>query len=159
MSRLTPFLLSAAFLACAMACSPAISQTNEPQNLPLLKSWHGDYPVAALDQLPAGQRDARNGYLGSLQAFAAVWQTFKPDTPVPAIDFAQNLVMFTRNIKFFNRTSILKVTLTNGTAEILAIETMSAMPIEDKVAMSMVVVPRQGIEMVQVSADRQVRVE
>lgn len=34
-------------------------------------------------------------------------------------------------------------------AKVLAIETMSAMPIEDKVAMSMVLVGRQGITGIQ----------
>jgi hypothetical protein len=34
-------------------------------------------------------------------------------------------------------------------AEVLAMETMSAMPIEDKVAMSLVVVVREGITAIQ----------
>jgi len=37
------------------------------------------------------------------------------------------------------------VNVTNGVAEVLAMETMSAMPIEDKVAISLVVVARKGI--------------
>ena len=36
--------------------------------------------------------------------------------------------------------------MTNGVAEVLAMETMSAMPIQDKVAMSLVVVSRKGIK-------------
>ena len=39
----------------------------------------------------------------------------------------------------------------DGVAEVLAMETMSAMPIEDKVAMSLAVVPRKGIESIQSS--------
>ena len=34
----------------------------------------------------------------------------------------------------------------NGVAEVLAMETMSAMPIQDKVAMSLVVVQRKDIK-------------
>ena len=41
------------------------------------------------------------------------------------------------------------MTVKNGVAEVLAIETMSAMPIEDKVAISLVVVARQGIKAIQ----------
>jgi len=37
------------------------------------------------------------------------------------------------------------MTVTNGVAEVLAMETMSAIPIEDKVGMSLAVVARQGI--------------
>jgi hypothetical protein len=38
----------------------------------------------------------------------------------------------------------------NGVAEVLAMETMSAMPIEDKVAISLAVVGRQGISGIQI---------
>ncbi|MCK4604026.1 MAG: hypothetical protein KAU41_04920 [Deltaproteobacteria bacterium] len=50
---------------------------------------------------------------------------------------------------FYNRISIGKVNVKNGVAEVLAMETMSAMPIQDKVAMSLVVVARQGITAIQ----------
>jgi len=45
------------------------------------------------------------------------------------------------------------VNVKNGVAEVLAMETMSAMPIEDKMAMSLVVVAREGITAIQ-SGDR-----
>ena len=48
-------------------------------------------------------------------------------------------------------------TLADGGAEILAMETMSAMPIEDKVAMAMAVVPRAGIDYI-LSGDERVPV-
>jgi hypothetical protein len=41
------------------------------------------------------------------------------------------------------------VNVTNGVAEVLAMETMSARPIENKVAMSLVVLNRQGITGIQ----------
>jgi len=72
---------------------------------------------------------------------------------VPEIDFKGNLVLFARNIHFFNRISIGKVNVTNGVAQVLAMETMSAMPIEDKVAMSLVVVSRSGITAIQTGDD------
>ena len=56
-------------------------------------------------------------------------------TPIfaPEIDFTVNLVLFARNTQFYNRINIGKVNVSNGVAEVLAMETMSAMPIEDKV--------------------------
>jgi len=57
-----------------------------------------------------------------------------------------NLVLFARNTQLYNRTRIGKVNVKNGVTEVLAMETMSAMPIEDKVAMSLAVVLRKGIE-------------
>ena len=65
------------------------------------------------------------------------------------IDFKGNLVFFARNTQFYNRISIGQVKVANGVAEVLAMETMSAMPIEEKVAMSMAVVARQGITALQ----------
>ncbi len=111
----------------------------------ILQSWQGDYPVARLKLLPEKQHEQAVGYIGDVETFETVWKPFKPDENVPEIDFKANLVLFARNTQFYNRISIGKVNLKNGVAEVLAMETLSAMPIEDKVAMSLVVVERQGI--------------
>lgn len=101
--------------------------------------------MAMLDLLPVGQRQSSVGYLDDVESFAAVWRVFQPGKALPEVDFANQLVVFTRNVNFYNRTAIFKVTLTQGTAEVLAMETMSAMPIEDKVAMALAVIPRSGV--------------
>lgn len=115
----------------------------------ILQSWQGDYPTAQLKLLPENQREQAVGFIDDTKVFAGVWNAFKPGEAVPEIDFTANLVLFARNSQFFNRISIGKVNITNGVAEVLAMETMSAMPIEDKVAMSLVMVARQGITAVQ----------
>ena len=111
----------------------------------ILQSWQGDYPVARLDLLPVKQREQGVGFINNAKTFEGVWKAFKPGEAVPKIDFKANLVLFTRNTQFYNRIRIGKVNVTNGVAEVLAMETRSAMPIEDKVAMSLVVVHRKGI--------------
>ena len=58
-------------------------------------------------------------------------------------------MIFSRNTQFFNRIRISRVNVADGVAGVLAMETMSAMPIEDNVAMSLVVVPREGIRSIQ----------
>lgn len=115
----------------------------------ILESWQGDFPVAQLKLLPEKQRQQAVGFIDSAETFGNVWKAFKPGEAVPEIDFTANLVLFARNKQFFNRNSIMKVNVTNGVAEVLAMETMSAMPIEDKAAMSLVVVPRSGITAIQ----------
>lgn len=122
------------------------AQTSRPQELTILESWSGDYPVAKLDLLPAGQQQDRVGYIGDAAVFANVWQSFMPGEAVPDIEFSENLVLFSRNLVYYNRTNIFKVARTAGVVEILTSETMSAMPVEDKVAMAMAVVPRTGIK-------------
>jgi hypothetical protein len=125
--------------------SPATASppmTGEPR---ILQAWTGDYPVAMLDRLPAKQRENGVGYIGSGDIFKNVWNALKPDATMPDVDFNINLVLFVRNTQFFNRVSIGKVMVQDGVAEVLAMETMSAMPIEDNVAMALAVIPRAGI--------------
>jgi len=50
--------------------------------------------------------------------------------------------------------SIFKITLKGGNVEILTMETMSALPIEDKVAMAMVVIPRTGVKFIQTGNEK-----
>jgi len=111
----------------------------------ILQSWQGDYSVDKLNLLPEKQREQAVGFIDNAEIFEGVWKAFKPGEDVPKIDFKANLVLFARNTQFYNRIIIGKVNVTNGVAEVLAMETMSAMPIEDKVAMSLVVVARHGI--------------
>jgi len=53
-------------------------------------------------------------------------------------------------VDFYNRISIFKITLKDGVIDILAMETRSALPIEDKVAMVMAVIPLVGVEFIQI---------
>ena len=101
-----------------------------------------------------GQRRSRVGYLGDEKAFAAVWKVLRPAEDVPDVDFGRNLIVFSRNVNFYNRTSILKITLAEGVAEILAMETMSALPIEEKVAMALAEIPRAGVRFLQAGEER-----
>lgn len=140
------FVLLCASLAFS-SCAHAQPSTGEhtPSDLPILAQWGGDYPVAQLDQLPEGQTAGQTGYLGSPAQFLRVWSAFKPGEEVPPVDFHTNLVIFTRNIAFYNRTRIMKVTMNDGVADSIAMETRSAQPIEDKVAIAMAVIPRAGL--------------
>jgi hypothetical protein len=124
-----------------------LSQQLQPLNgeAKILQSWQGDYPTAQLNLLPESQRENAVGFIGNTQTFKAVWNAFKPEEPVPVIDFNANFVIFAKNTQFYNRIRIGKVNVTNDVAEVLAMETMSSMLIEVKVAMSLVVIARQGI--------------
>jgi len=56
------------------------------------------------------------------------------------------MVVFTRNVKFYNRKAITRVTLLDGIMEIRGVETMTSVPVTNKVAMAMAEVPRQGVK-------------
>jgi acid phosphatase (class A) len=129
--------------ALAHHLQPLIGEAN------ILQSWQGDFSVAQLQLLPEKQREQAVGFITDAKTFETVWKAFKPGEDVPDIDFKTNLALFVRNTQFYNRITIGKVKVKDGVAEVLAMETMSAMPIEDKVAMSLVVVPRKGITAIQ----------
>jgi len=145
---LVSFAISAGCASFERQNKPAaLAQHSEPADgeAKILQSWHGDYPVAQLRLLPEDQREKPVGFINDAKTFGSVWKAFRRGEAVPKIDFKINLVLFARNTQFYNRIRIGKVNVANGVAEVLAMETMSAMPIEDKVGMSMVMVPRQGI--------------
>lgn len=124
----------------AFALSEAVSRDI------LILQWSGDYPVQHLDQLPEGQRANSVGYINDAKTFAAVWKVFKPDEKLPEVDFSTRFIVFVRNVNFYNKIKFLKLEVTDGTAEVLAMETMSAMPIEDKVGMALAMVSRAGVK-------------
>jgi hypothetical protein len=148
------------FLLCGVVpflvggCAATNTIDMAPANIPLLEKWSGHYPVSELGRLPERQQDVGVGYIADTATFIPVWRAFMPDEILPAVDFSNNIVVFTRNIQFYNRTSIIKVTLQDGAAEIIAMETMSAMPIEEKVAMAMAVIPRDGITAIRTGTEK-----
>ena len=142
-------------MTCLLADgATSATHESEPKELPLLQNWRGDYPLSQLGRLPEGQRASPVGYLGDLVEFAEVWQAFKPGENVPEVDFSRHLAVFSRNVNFYNRTAILKVVLKDGVAEIMAMETRSALPLEDKVAMALAVIPRAGVKFIQAGDER-----
>jgi hypothetical protein len=147
--QLIAALALAMLVGCAHSESRTMKKADDPQAVTreanILRSWQGDYPVAQLKLLPGKQREKAGGFITDAKTFETVWKAFKPGKAVPKIDFKTDFVLFARNTQFYNRIRIGKVNVINGVAEVLAMETMSAMPIEEKVAMSLVVVPRQGI--------------
>jgi len=152
-SHLITVLTLVLLLGCGYSNTGTMTKADHSQPLDgeaqILQSWHGDYPVAQIKLLPESQREQGIGFIESAATFEGVWKAFKPGEAVPEIDFTANLVLFARNTQFFNRIRIGKVNVKNGVAEVLAMETRSAMPIEDKVAMSLVVIVRQGIIAIQ----------
>jgi len=139
------------------ACTHSINnKADQAQPMPpitgeaeIQQSWQGDYPVDRLATLPENKGQPGIGYIADPILFGKVWAAFKPGESEPHIDFEENLVIFVRNIQYFNRILIGKIKLEKGIAEVLAMETLSARPIEDVVAISMAVVSRRGITGIQ----------
>lgn len=147
----------ALFLLFGVSCTHSMDKTEPPPQpvsetkteVLIKQSWNGDYPVDQLESLPENADQKGNGYIGDPKTFSAVWAAFKPGESEPDIDFDDNLAIFVRNIQYYNRISIGNVFLKNGVAEVIAMETLSARPIEEKVAMSMAIISREGVHGIQ----------
>jgi hypothetical protein len=149
-----PAVMAAAIFGGASNGLRADDLEIKPVEVAIVEHWAGDYPVAELGRLPMEQRSLRVGYLGDKGIFAEIWRAFRPDQGVPVVDFTTQLVLFARNVDFYNRNSIVRVTLTGGKLEVVVIETMSAMPIEDRVAMALAVISREGVEVIDTGTGR-----
>jgi hypothetical protein len=123
-----------------MALRQGTREAGSEKNQPILQQWNGDYPVSALGRLPKGPV----GFIADVGTFKSVWQAFMPGAEAPHVHFAADLVLFARNVEFYNHTSIAAVKLKNGVLDVVAMETMSSQPIEDKVALAIAVVSRDG---------------
>ena len=147
------------FISCSENREDAIMEEDAPNvDVKILQGWQGDFPVNQLNILPTGQHEQGVGYITDAETFAGIWLQFKPGKDIPSIDFNTKLVLFARNIQYYNRISIGRVTLTNGVAEVLAMETMSAMPIGEKVALSLAEVARQGITAINIG-DKEIMID
>jgi len=130
-------------------CMNESAANTSPSEEVVKQYWNGDFPVTALRLLPEGQQKVGVGYIANPEVFLAVWSMFKPGETVPNVDFKKNMVVFVRNTHFYNRNNILDMKLKDGVLDVITMETMSALPIEDKVAMVMTVVSRNGIKFIQ----------
>jgi hypothetical protein len=147
-------LLASTMLAVMVGCSTVPEADVPPAELAIAQSWSGDYPVAELRLLPQGQQQSAAGYLGSAAEFASVWAALKPGGAVPAVNFRKQMVVFHRNVNFYNRTRIFKVLVRDDVAEVLAAETMSAIPVTDRVSMALGSPARAGVKAIQAGAMR-----
>jgi len=133
-------------------------KTGSPAHADIISSWQGDYPTDKLHLLPGNQQDLPVGYFSDSVTFSSAWAVFQPGKEAPDVDFKTHVVIFVRNTQFYNRISIGQIMIKEGIADVLAMETMTAMPIEEKVAMSMALVSRAGITAIN-SGDKTIQID
>ena len=152
--KIAPSLFIPLLLIILSACSIAMpsNDTEVNRQVSIIGSLSGNFPIVALTALPEVQRTNPVGYLVNQQQLDSVMQYFQADGKVlPDVDFSSQIVLFARNTVFYNRLSIAQVTLIGETLSVLSMETRSARPIDDKVAMSLVVIPREGARFIAVA--------
>ena len=102
------FIVSALIASTAglLACTLPAQKEPAPETVAIEQQWSGFFPTAGIESLPAGQQSHAIGYFPDPEAFGRAWRRFMPQQPVPAVDFTRSLVLFARNVRFFNPTSI-----------------------------------------------------
>lgn len=144
-------------LLFSSACTTVINDDTENKDgpVPILGTLSGDLPVSALNNLPEGQSDQAVGYLDSQQQLDNLLQSIQAGgKSLPVVDFSSQIVLFTKNTVFYNRLSIAQVLRKGDALTILAMETMSAMPITDKVAISLAVIKRDDVQFIEAGGQR-----
>jgi hypothetical protein len=142
------FLLTTLTLVVPIGCISSNTRRIKPADVSqaikgeadILQSWQVDFPVAQLKLLPDKQRERAVGFIADLETFVDLWKVFMPSEDVPKIDFKANLALFFRNTQYYNPISIKKVKVKDGVAEVLAMETMPAMPIEILLGINIIII-------------------
>jgi hypothetical protein len=126
------------------------SEKKKQGYLPILDRWSGDYPAADLHRLMEREDPSNGGYIGNEAAFVSFWNVFRRSSPVPAIDFDKNMVVFVIGERNWRQMFVAKATLKEGTAEIVADGYKSGFFSEDRVPIALAVIPRAGVQFVRV---------
>jgi hypothetical protein len=145
LKKLTVIILSLILSACGEELP---RHDKYPVPLTIKQKWDGVYPFRDLSHLPDGQQELPVGYINNRQELEKIWRYFKPGQTAPDMDFDHDMIVYSRNVDFFNRISIFKADLQDGTLEILTQETMSSLPVTDSVAISFIVIPADGIKFI-----------
>jgi hypothetical protein len=118
----------------------------EPKKMELKQKWQGTFPTARLKLLAKGHQASRVAFIAEGKQWSQVWKAFDAEAKEPKIDFDKNIVVMVKNVRFLNRIFVGNATLDDGTLKVLAGETRTARPINDRVHCAMFVVPRAGIK-------------
>ena len=157
--RLLLHVLMALLATSVLALPAEAAGKNEPMvpQPPLLKiaaSWSGEASAAGLQALPQWRPKLRAGCIGDPSAFAVFWAVFKPGSIAPRVDFDRHVVVFVARDSAYEQLAIVKVTLKDGTAEIVASGYRSAPVREDRLAVAAAVVRRAGIKLLSVGGEQ-----
>ena len=92
------------------------------------QTWSGSFPVSEVHRFDG---DCRISLIGDSDVWDAVWHAFRPQSPLPRVDFATHRVLVVRNVEFVNPISLRDAELSNGLLTVVISEARTARPISD----------------------------
>ncbi len=138
--------LTSVFAALLISTATSHSASAADTQLNIQSRWAGTFRTGQLNVLPLEQRLRRVGYLNDRKTWTRVWSAWKPDQKCPAIHFNEQLVVLIKNVRYLNRLSDPRATLSAGKLLVRAAETRSTRPIRSRVHCVLFSVPRAGIK-------------
>ena len=139
------------------ACSSGIAADPVVKDgpVPILGLLSGDLPITVLQKLLDEQQNQAVGYFSSQKQLDPVLSAIQAGgMTLPAVDFPSQLVLFTKNTQFYNRIQIGQVLRKGDTLTVLSMETRSAKPITNKLAVSLAVIERDGARFIDVRGEK-----
>jgi putative lipoprotein len=132
--------------AAAPEAPKAPAADAKPQEVKILRQWHGGVAPGPPWLFLKDQTDTPAGFLADAQAFSQFWRLMmmgKPENP-PEVDFKANLILYTRDTTILNANPIYKVTLTDGVLEAFIDPPAAQVPVEFTQNVALVEVSRAG---------------
>jgi hypothetical protein len=154
MRILLAFLLSAALALPAGAAGKGAPMVPQAPFLKIAASWSGEASADELAALPQWRPQLRGGCLGDEAAFAAFWQVFKPGAIAPRVDFGRNMAVFVTRDSAYAQLAIVKVTLKDEAAEVVASGHRSGPARAERMSVAVAVIPRAGVRFLRVDGEQ-----
>lgn len=163
MKRFFPFFA----MACILAVSGCFTTTVKPSDDALTAQidtssggWRNDVPLTSLKKIKKFFHEGI-GRIDNNDDFELFWECFRDGNPRmlrPAVDFENAFVVMAYSPQFYNICQIIGVDVNRGIAVPIIRSTRTSMKIQDKVYMSVVVMPREGVLAVR-SDDRTLKID
>lgn len=152
--------------ACVIAAAGCTTTNVQPRDDALtaqistsMGGWRNDVPVASLKKMNKFFYEGI-GKIENNVDFELFWELFRDGNPRmlrPAIDFDNAIVVMAYSPNFYNICQIIGFDVNRGIAVPIIQSTRTTMKIQDKVYMSVVVMPREGVLAIR-SGDRTLKV-
>jgi hypothetical protein len=119
-----------------------------PKVINIERSWTGMLPIEGVARLPKAYRDNRIGIVSEAESWSRIWKMYQPGKKQPEVDFDAQFVVFIKNVRYLNRIKLVSAELADGLLSLKSQETRSARPIRDQVYCVMILIDREGIQLI-----------
>ena len=104
--------------------------------------WTGSFPVCEVQRFPDSGRLV---CVRDPVTWQSVWSVFRPESPLPVVDFQTQAIVVFRNTQFRNSIGLSDMFLDGATLMIEVVEQRTARPLRDALECLLILVDLQGV--------------